>query len=64
MLEANTLTVLSFEEVWEAFSRAAARYRQEYKKIPVLVIDNANRLAEKQLELLEQIQDYAKACRR
>jgi len=28
------------------------------EKIPVLIIDNANRLAEKQLRLLEQ--DYAK----
>ena len=50
----------SFEEVWEAFFRAAAKYKHEYKRIPVLIIDNANRLAEKQLELLEQIQDYAK----
>jgi hypothetical protein len=42
------------------FLHAADKYKKEYKKIPVLIIDNANRLAEKQLELLEQIQDYAK----
>ena len=54
------LAAPSFEKVWEMFFRAAAKYNQEYKKIPVLIIDNANRLAEKQLELLEQIQDYAK----
>jgi len=57
LLEANTLAALSLKEVWETFSHAAIKYEQEYKKIPVLIIDNANRLAEKQLE---QIQDYAK----
>ena len=44
----------------EAFFCAVAKYKQEYKKTPVLIIDNVNRLAEQQLELLEQIQDYAK----
>ena len=58
--KANNLAASSFEEVLEAFSRVAAKYKQEYKRTPVLIIDNANRLAEKQLELLEQIQDYAK----
>ena len=39
------------------FSRIATRYEQEYGKIPVLIIDNANKIATEQLE---QIQDYAK----
>jgi hypothetical protein len=60
LLKANCLAVPSFKEVWEVFLHAADKYQEEYKKIPVLIIDNANRLAEKQLELLEQIQDYAK----
>ena len=39
------------------FSHAAAKYKQEYKTIPVLIIDNANRNT---TEELEQVQDYAK----
>ena len=60
MLIANTLAAPSFKEVWEVFLHAADKYQDEYKKIPVLIIDNANRLAEKQLRLLEHVQDYAK----
>ena len=60
MLKAKCLAASSFEEVWEAFLHAAVKYNDEYKRIPVLIIDNANRLAENQLKLLEQIQDYAK----
>jgi hypothetical protein len=40
LLKANCLAVPSFEEVWEVFLHAA----DKYKKIPVLIIDNANRL--------------------
>jgi len=56
--EANMLAEM--EEVWQMFCRVAAKYKQEYKKVPVLIIDNANRLAEKQIGLLEKLQDYAK----
>jgi chromosomal replication initiation ATPase DnaA len=42
------------------FLYTANKYQKEYKKIPVLIIDNANRLAEKQQRLLEHVQDYAK----
>ena len=48
------------EEVLQVLSHHAIKYKQEYKKIPVLIIDNANRLAQKQQELLDQFQDYAK----
>ena len=41
----------------EVFSCVALKYRQAHKAIPVLVVDNANRLPE---PLLEQFQDYAK----
>ena len=44
----------------QVFSHLAIKYKQEYRKIPVLIIDNANRLAEKQQELLDLFQDYAK----
>jgi hypothetical protein len=57
VFEANGLAVTSFEEVWDVFSRAAAKYRQKYGKAPVLIIDNANKIATEQLE---EIQDYAK----
>jgi hypothetical protein len=42
------------------FFHAAVKFEHEFKRIPVLIIDNANRLAENRLKLLEQIQDYAK----
>jgi hypothetical protein len=45
------------EDILEVFSDAAARYQQEHRKIPVLVIDNANRLTNQELEM---VQDYAK----
>ena len=44
----------------KVFSHTAIKYKREYKKVPVLIIDNANRLAEKQQRLLDLIQDYAK----
>lgn len=42
------------------FLRAADKYKKEYKKNPVLIIDHANRLATTQEKLLGIIQDYAK----
>jgi hypothetical protein len=53
------LEVLSFKEAWNVFFRAARKYQQDYKKIPVLIIDNANKLAQKELE---RIQDLAKSA--
>ncbi len=44
----------------KVFSHIAIKYKREYKRVPVLIIDNANRLAEKQQRLLDLIQDYAK----
>ncbi len=45
------------EDILDIFSHAAAKYKQEYKAIPVLIIDNADRNT---IEELEQVQDYAK----
>jgi Cdc6-like AAA superfamily ATPase len=50
----------SLGEVLQVLSRHAIKYKQEYGKIPVLIIDNANRLAQKKQELLDLFQDYAK----
>ncbi|KAI9772961.1 MAG: hypothetical protein M1840_008843 [Geoglossum simile] len=51
----NTATTLF--EVFEAFFHVALRYRDAYQVIPVLVVDNANKLPRL---LLAQFQDYAK----
>jgi hypothetical protein len=53
----NILAALSFEDIWQVFLHAAYEYEKEYEKVPVLIIDNVNELAEKPLE---QVQDYAK----
>ena len=42
--------------MFEVFSRVALEYKQAHKAIPVLVVDNANKLPEL---LLEEFQDYA-----
>ena len=42
------------------FRSIAIKYKQEYNRVPVLIIDNANRLAVKQQRLLDLFQDYAK----
>jgi hypothetical protein len=43
--------------ILEAFSRAAKKYRHDHKMIPVLVVDNVNKLPG---SLLEELQGYAK----
>ena len=48
------------EEALGYFFRAALKYQQKYKKVPVLIIDNANKLARKQQDVLDALQDYAK----
>ena len=58
--EANRFAVASLGEVLQVLSRHAIKYKQEYGKIPVLIIDNANRLAQTKQELLDLFQDYAK----
>jgi len=59
-IKANRFAVESLEEVLQVLSRHAIKYKQEYGKIPVLIIDNANRIPPKQQELLDLLQDYAK----
>lgn len=53
----------SLDEIFDLFYTASYRFHKEHGKIPVLVIDNADRLILKQVELLEQLQDQAEwAC--
>jgi hypothetical protein len=58
LLEANRFAAASLEEVLQVLSHLATKYEQEHKKVPVLIIDNANRL--KDQALLYHLQDYAK----
>jgi hypothetical protein len=51
------IAFLSLSEVFKVFSDVARKYQQAHNAIPVLVIDNANKLPE---SILEQFQDYAK----
>jgi chromosomal replication initiation ATPase DnaA len=60
LLKANRFAAVSLEEVLQILSHLAIKYKQEYKRVPVLIIDNANRLAQKNQELLNHFQDYAK----
>jgi hypothetical protein len=55
--KANGSIALSLYEVLKVFSCVALKYRQAHKNIPVLVVDNSNRLPE---SFLRQFQDYAK----
>jgi chromosomal replication initiation ATPase DnaA len=57
---ANRFAAASLEEVLQVLSHLAIKYKQEYKRVPVLIIDNANRLAQKKQEILDHLQDYAK----
>jgi len=55
--KANRLAVTPLSEVLDLFSGVAAIYRKKRGKVPVLIIDNANKLPAQDLGLL---QDYAK----
>jgi Cdc6-like AAA superfamily ATPase len=59
-IKANRFAAVSLGEVLQILSHHAIKYKQEYGKIPVLIIDNANRLVQKRQELLNLFQDYAK----
>ncbi|KAI9773369.1 MAG: hypothetical protein M1840_007584 [Geoglossum simile] len=50
-------TATNIFEVFQVFSRVAQRYRDVHQAIPVLIVDNANKLPKL---LLAQFQDFAK----
>jgi hypothetical protein len=54
--------VAPLQDILRTFSRLATKYKQEYGRVPVLIIDNANRLAQKHQRLLDLFQDYAKGA--
>ena len=55
--DANGSAAPDLFEVFDVFSRVALKYRQSHNAIPVLVVDNANKLP---ASLLGEFQDYAK----
>ena len=57
--EANRLAANSLKEVLGVFSNAARKFKRKYGKIPVLIIDNANKIEATQLL---QMQDFAKSA--
>ena len=59
-IKANRFAAASVEDVLQVLSHHAIKYKQEYRKIPVLIIDNTNRLAQKMQKILDLFQDYAK----
>jgi chromosomal replication initiation ATPase DnaA len=61
-IKANRFAAVSVEDVLQVLFHHAIKYKQEYRKTPVLIIDNANKLAPKQQELLDLFQDYAKSA--
>jgi len=58
LIEANGFAALP--ELLQVFSDVAIKFKREYKKVPVFIIDNANRLAHQQPKVLDILQDYAK----
>jgi hypothetical protein len=60
LFKANRFAATSLHEVLRVFSRIAIKYQQEYGRLPVLIIDNVNKLDRKHPELLDLFQDYAK----
>ena len=59
-IETNRFAAVFLGQVLEQFSNAAIRYKREHQKVPVLMIDYANRLAQYRERLFDLIQDYAK----
>jgi hypothetical protein len=55
----NGFAATSLPQVFRTFSRLAIKYKQEYDRVPVLIINNANKLAHKHQRLLDQFQNYA-----
>ena len=60
LLKTNRFAAASLQEVLRVFSQFAIKYRQEYGRLPVLILNNVNKLELKHPELLNLFQDYAK----
>jgi hypothetical protein len=59
VFEANRFAAAFLWKILQHFSRLAIKYKQEYGKVPVLIIDDASLLVQGQQSLLNLFQDYA-----
>jgi hypothetical protein len=57
--KANSLADPELKPVWDAFSKAAFKYKRKYGKTPVLIIDNSNKLSDNEGKLLDSVQNRA-----
>jgi KaiC/GvpD/RAD55 family RecA-like ATPase len=60
LLKANRFAAASLHEFLRVFSRFAIKFQKEYRRLPVLIIDNVNKLDQKYPGILNLFQDYAK----
>jgi len=61
IFEANKFVAASVREILQKFTGVASKYRQKHNRVPVLIIDNANRLVQDGQEwILDLFQNYAK----
>ena len=60
VFKANSLAAVYLSDMWKAFYTVASKFNEKFGVVPVVIIDNTNRLAVKQRELLEMLQDHTK----
>jgi hypothetical protein len=58
--EANSSQATTAREACQIFSDFADKYKRDYGKLPVLIINDADYLTESNSNILEVLQDYAK----
>jgi len=58
--EANVFAEMSLNDILKNFKHACEKFKREYKKVPVLIIDNSNRLSKQNTRTLDLFQDFAK----
>jgi len=58
--EANVFEEMSLNDILKNFKHACKKFKREYKKVPVLIIDNSNRLSKQNTRTLDLFQDFAK----
>lgn len=50
----------TWKRALDAFKRIAKKYKKEHNRLPIVIFDNANRLAHMDKEVLQVLQDDAK----
>lgn len=60
VFKANSLVAVYLSDMWKTFYTIASKFNEKYSIVPVVIIDNTNKLAVKQKKLLEMLQDHIK----